>query len=111
MKDLTLKTLEDVNFCNADFTNGGHLLHLTSKKVEMSAKEKEEFMEANLKDQISAAIMNHTPSDCKMIYMRVQLTICEPPDPDFFKSPSKGKAGLIETIWEHRVLLNAFWSR
>jgi len=110
MKDLTLKTLEDVNFCNADFTNGGHLLHLISKKVEMTTKEKEEFMEADLKDQLKAAIMNHTPSDCKMIYMRVQITIFEPPDPDFFKSPVKGRANLIEIIWEHRVLLKTFWN-
>jgi len=99
-----------VNFCTADFTNPAHLRELMGQKCRMDEKEKNTFKEFTLKDQLSNVIHNHTPSELKMIYMRVCMTIGISPDPDYFKSTSKGKIGLEEIIWVHRLVLKVIWN-
>ena len=67
------------------------------------------FIVSNLKDQLNDVITIHTPSELKMVYMRVCMILGMVPDPDYFKSPSKGKIGLEEIIWDNKVYLRKVW--
>ena len=101
---------EDINILTGNFVDEYHLMIMLDKKKKLDENEKSELAAMNLKDTIWEVVHAHTPSEMKMVYVQVCGSLSLRASMDFFKSPVKGKEGLVDIIWDNRKQLNKFYN-